>query len=352
METTLESRDEGELGVRAFEITRPGFIERIVYPIASTESGRTMLSSDCQAAIVQDRGTGRITVSYRFGDEILVFGKLYSDELGPHSFQVLKGLWEEGLGEGEPYQVTKPLLYMPEYNLLLMSAAAGVPLMALLGQDGPEFLAHIRQAARWLVRLHRVPLRAGRAESLWDSLKLFRVVRRLTKAAARVPHERKRLIEMVDALCREGKRGPGQVPAVQTHGRFHYEHIFVSGGPVTVIDFDRSLPSDPAKDLAEFLSMLRVRAFKRTGTTATVDAATRLFLEEYLAHLPGNSVNLTVHWGAFLLLNMFHYVKKYEPDNEAFDRLMQFYVREFDAVLSGELVPGHSRGREARLDAE
>jgi hypothetical protein len=165
METTLESRDKEELGVRAFEITRPEFIERIVYPIASTESGRTTLSPDCQASIVQDRGTGRITVSYHFGDEVLVFGKLYSDELGPHSFQVLKGLWKEGLGEGEIYQVTKPLLHMPELNFLLMSAAPGIPLMSLIGQDSPEFLAYIRQAARWLVRLHRVSLRVGRAES-------------------------------------------------------------------------------------------------------------------------------------------------------------------------------------------
>jgi hypothetical protein len=344
METTSESWDKEELEFRAFEVTRPVFIEQVVAPIACAELHRTRLSSRCQASIVQDRGTGRITVSYHFDDGILVFGKLYSDELGPHSFRVLKCLWEEGLGEGEPYQVTKPLLYMPEYNFLLMSAAAGVPLMSLIGQESPEFLAHVRQAARWLVRLHRAPLRVGRAESLWDSLKLFRVVRRLTKAAARVPHERKRLVEMVDALCRKGEQGPGQVPAVQTHGRFHYEHIFVNGGPVTVIDFDRSLPSDPAKDLAEFLSMLRVRAFKRTGTTATVDAATRLFLEEYLSHLPGNSVNLTVHWGAFLLLNMFHYVKKYEPNNAAFDRLMQFYTWEFDAVLSGELILGRGRG--------
>jgi hypothetical protein len=343
METTIESRTKGELAGRVFEITRPEFIERTVYPIACADSPRSKLSSDCQASIVQDRGTGRVTVSYRFGDGSLLFGKLYSDELGPYSFQVLKGLWEGGLGEGEPYQVTKPLLYMPEYNFLLMSAAEGTPFMSFIGEHTPELLAYVRQAAQWLVRLHRVSLRIGRAESLWDSLKLFRVVRRLTKAAARVPHERKRLIEMVDALCREGKQGPGQVPAVQTHGRYHYEHIFVIGGMVSVIDFDRSLPSDPAKDLAEFLSMLRIRAFKRTGTTAAVDAATRLFLEEYLSHLPGNSKNLIIHWGAFLLLNMFHYVKKYNPDNEAYEQLMQFYLREFDAVLSGELIPRHSR---------
>jgi hypothetical protein len=343
METTVERRATDELAIRAVEITRPGFIEQLVYPVACAGSGRTGLSSDCQTSIVQDRGTGRITVSYRFGDAILAYGKLYSDGLGPHCFRVLEALWAEGLGEGEPYQVTKPLLYVPEYNFLLMGAAAGVPLLSLIGQESPDLLAHIRQAARWLVRLHRAPLRLGRAESLWDSLKLFRVVRRLTKAAARVPHERKRLIEMVDALCRAGKLGPGQVPAVQTHGRFHYEHIFVNGEQVSVIDFDRSLPSDPAKDLAEFVSMLRIRAFKRMGATATVDAATRLFLEEYLSHLPANSQNLTVHWGAFLLLNMFHYVKKYEPDNEAFDRLMQFYVGEFDAVLSGALLPARDR---------
>jgi hypothetical protein len=343
METFLESQDPGELEARAVEITRPEFIEHIVQPVVCAQLAAFEPSSDCQASIVQDRGTGRITVSYRFGDEILAYGKLYSDALGPHSFRVLNGLWEEGLGENSLEQVTEPLLYMPEYNFLLMSAAAGTPLMSLIGQDDTELLASIHQAARWLVRLHRVSLRVGRAESLWDSMKLFRVVRRLTKAAARVPHERKRLIEMVEALCRQGQQGPGQVPAVQTHGRFHYEHIFVNGGLVTVIDFDRSLPSDPAKDLAEFVSMLRIRAFKRTGTTATVDAATRHFLAEYLSHLPENSRNLPAHWGAFLLLNMFHYVKKYEPDNEAYERLMQFYLREFETVISGEWLPGHRR---------
>ena len=65
METTLESRDKEELGVRAFEITRPEFIERIVYPIASTESGRTTLSPDCQASIVQDGSDIHVMLALR-----------------------------------------------------------------------------------------------------------------------------------------------------------------------------------------------------------------------------------------------------------------------------------------------
>jgi hypothetical protein len=36
---------------------------------------------------------------------------------------------------------------------------------------------------------------------------------------------------------------------------------------------------------------------------------------------------------------MFHFVKKYKPDDAAFERMMQFYEEEFDTVLSGKLLP-------------
>jgi hypothetical protein len=160
------------------------------------------------------------------------------------------------------------------------------------------------------------------------------------KAAGAAPDQRKRLIGMVDALCERARKGPEQGPVVQTHGRYHYEHVFLDEETVTVIDFDRSRPSDPARDLAEFVSMLRLRTFKLLGSTTTADAPTRLFLHEYAARLPGHVVNLAVHWGACLLLNMCRYVKKHEPGNEAFVRMMEFYATEFDAVLSGRFEPG------------
>lgn len=334
-----ESRDPGALESRATAIMQPSFIQNIVYPIVCRETARPRLSQDCQTSIVQNTGTGRITVGYRFGDDLMVFGKLYSDGLGPHSVQVIKGLWQGGFGNEEPYQVSQPLSYLPEYNLFLTRAAAGTPLMAFLGQDSPELLAYVRQAAQWLIRLHRTPLHMGRRDSLWDSLKLFRIVRRLTKAVARAPHMRKQLIDMVDRLCQTAQQNPDQAPTVQTHGRYHYEHIFANDTTVTLIDFDRSQPSDPAKDVAEFLSVLRLRTMKRTGSTDTAEAPTQVFLEEYLAHLPGYAGNLAIYWGAFLLLNMFHFVKKYKPDDVAFERMMQFYEEEFDTVLSGKLLP-------------
>lgn len=334
-----ESGDPGALESRATAIMQPSFIQKVVYPIVCRETASPGRSQDCQTAIVQNTGTGRITVGYHFGDELMVFGKLYSDGLGPHSVQVIESLWQGGFGNEEPYQVSQPLSYLPEYNLFLTRAAAGTPLMAFLGQDSPEVLAYVRQAAQWLIRLHRTPLHMGRRDSLWDSLKLFRIVRRLTKAVARAPHMRQQLIDMVDRLCQKAQQNPDQVPTVQTHGRFHYEHIFANDTTVTLIDFDRSQPSDPAKDVAEFLSVLRLRTMKRTGSTDTAEAPTQVFLEEYLTHLPGYAENLATYWGAFLLLNMFHFVKKYKPDDAAFERMMQFYGEEFDTVLSGKLLP-------------
>lgn len=337
----MAAQSHGKIGLelRVSEITQPDFIKEVVSPLVFKNFTSAEPSSSCETSVVQNTGTGRITINYRFSNGPLIFGKLYSNDLGGYGYRVLKELWEGGLGSGESYQVSEPLCHLPEVNLLLTRAVPGVPLMSLIGQDGLEVLARIRQAARLLVRLHRLPLRVGSTESLWDSLKLFRIIRRLTKAAARVPHERDRFIGLVDALSQKAKQGSRHVPVVQTHGRYHYEHIFVDDETVSMIDLDRSVPSDPAKDLAEFVNMLRLRTLKETGSIATAETSTKVFLEEYLSHLPENAVNLPIYWGAFLLLNIFGYMKRYRAKDEVFSERMDFYLREFDAVLSNKFLP-------------
>jgi thiamine kinase-like enzyme len=338
--------DTEELEARASKITEPEFIRSVVYPAVygnSQVSTRIKAGNEgkwgCEAQIVQNTGTGRITVSYRFDDGERAFGKVYCDALGLLGNELTKGLWENGFGKANPNKVSEPLLYSSEHSFLLTRAAAGVPLLESLGNDGPEVLTKVRQAARWLVELHKCPLRIGRPESLWESLKLSRILHRITKAAARAPHERERMIGMVDRLCEKGKRGPEQERTVQTHGRYHHEHIFVGQGTVTLIDFDRSAPADPAKDLAEFVSVLRHRTQKKRGSTSTAEAPTRVFLEEYLSHLPANLENLAIHWGAFLLLNMFHYVKKQQHEAQGFESQIAFYEKEFDWIMSEKFLP-------------
>lgn len=327
-----------ELEARASKITDPEFIGQVVYPAAREGAARGGPSIDCKTTIVQDRGTGRITLNYAFDDGTLVFGKLYSDELARHSFQALDNLWKGGFGNDQPYQISQPLLYVPEHRLLLTKAVEGTPLESFVGRDCPELVPYVRQAAKWLVQLHSSSIRVGRDESLWQSLKLFKVIRRLAKASALVPERKDMMIEMVNTLCDRGKQSQATMHVVQTHGRFHYEHILVNGSKTTVIDFDRSLPSDPAKDLAEFVSMLRLRTFKLSGSAEAADAPTQAFLGEYLSHLPENAANLAIHWGAFLLLTLLRHARK--PAAESSGRVVQFCQKEFDSVLSASPVPG------------
>lgn len=331
--------DENELSARAAEIMRSEFVEKVVYPAVFGKSCDEAHPPAFKTFVAQeDRRTGRVNVGYRFGSDVQVFGKLYPSKHEPHSFKVMQGLRAAGFGDG-PHQVVEPLAFLPDHGFLLTRTARGIPLMNFIGKEGAEVLEGVRRAARWLVQLHDSPLRIGPPETLWRSMRLFAILRRLAKTAATMPHERNRLGEMIDRLCRKAGESRTRPPVVQVHGRFHHEHIYLSENTVTVIDLDQSFPSDPAKDLAEFVTMLRRRTFKRMGSLATAHEPTRAFLAEYNAHLPANMQNLTLYWGAAILLDLFHYKKK-ESGDEMAKRMAAFLEDDYDAVLSGELIRG------------
>ncbi len=328
-----------DLETRLSKIMEVEFINKIVQLAGLTGATENdALLNECKTSVVQDTGTGRVTVSYRFNDDTLVYGKLFSDELGPHSTGVLEALWETEFGKGQPFQVSEPLLYLSDYNLLITRAVKGNPLSDYIGHETPELLMYVRGAAQWLVRLHLSPILIGTRGSLWNSLKLISIVRQLGKSIAKRPHMRKDFIRLVDDLCEKGKQYSGQV-MVQTHGRYHCEHIYVCEEMISVIDFDRSHPSDPAKDLAEFLNILRFKTFKQTGSTDQAESSTRIFLEEYLSQLPGNASNLAIHWGAYILLQMFRYSQRHNHQESGFAARMDYFQKEFESALTEKLIP-------------
>ena len=332
------TRDPGEddFRARAAELIQPAFVAKVVYPAlfgrACGEAGLPPLET---ALSQEDRQTGRVTVSYRFGEEVPVFGKLYPAGES-HAFEVMEKLREKGFGDG-PYRVAEPLAYIPGHNLLLTRGATGEPLVKIIGERRPDAVESARRAARWLVRLHASPLRIGPEETFWNATKLLTAIRHLAKVAAGTPRERSRYLERIERLCRKAGENPKRPPVVQTHGSFHGEHIFVTPDEITVIDFDKSFPADPARDLAEFLALLRRWAFKREGTPGTVREPTRAFLDEYRRHLPGNMESLPLYWGAAILVDLFHYQKK-RPRERLTERMIGFLKEDFDAVLSQKMI--------------
>ena len=336
--SSLSEVSEEARQTRSSLVMEAEFVGSVLYPTVFGKSRDEAHLPACEIFVAQedDRGTGRVTVGYRFGADELVFGKLYPSKAAPHSYEVMQRLRRAGFGDG-PYQVAEPLAFLAEHNFLVTRSAPGVPLMDSIGEDGPAVLENVRRAARWLVHLHKSPLRIGPTDSLWRSMRLLTIVMRLTQAAAKMPFERDRLLEKIDRLSQRAEENREFSPVVQTHGSFHHEHLFVSDNIITVIDFDKSFPADPARDLAEFLTMLRRRTFQRTGSLATAHEPTRAFLAEYAAHLPANMKNLAVYWGAAILPDLFRYKKK-SSQEERMDRLARFCEEEYDAVLSGELI--------------
>ena len=284
-----------------------------------------------KATLVQDAGTGRVTTRYEFDAATVVFAKRYTDDLGAHSYRVQRAFWECGFGRDSRFRVPKPMAFLPEKNLFLMRECPGAPLAALLGKGSCEWKAGIREAARWLAAFHRSPLRVGDPEPEWDSLKTFRLANRLVKAAAARPSERVLLLDLMHMLKERFAALPEGRPVVQTHGRFHHDHVFLSPEAVTVIDLDRSRPADPAKDVAEFVRVLRLAAFRAGVDEALTGEVTEAFLAEYLGLVPAAAAGLPHYWLSFLVLSYLGHLRKATPGG-ASAALRAFHEREIRRV--------------------
>lgn len=323
-----------ELGTWACSFKNSDFISRFVYPAVE---GRQLIAGtrlDCKTTVVQNTGTGRLTLRYDFDSGQTLYAKLYTDYLGAHSYSVMKELWDSGFDRNSRFQVPEPLAFLSEHNFVLMRGVSGQPLAGALNGEGPlDLIEGCREAARWLAAFHRSSLRVGERESDWDSLKIFRVSVRLIKAAAARPEERGALLDYMHALKARIKDFPANLPVAQTHGRYHHEHVFIAGNQVAVIDWDRSRPTNPAKDVAEFLRVLRMSAFRSHPDMSRADEATDAFLDEYLTQVPEVAHSLPFYWSAFLWLSLFGFLKKVGPDDPRRAGLLAYHVREMERAM-------------------
>lgn len=323
-----------ELGRFAVNISDEDFIGRRVFPTLSRDAkpANDKRTSNCETTVVQNTGTGRLTLRYDFDAGPIVYAKLYTDGLGLHSYRINTLLWRGGFNRSSRYQVPEPLAFMPEHNLFLMRSVEGRPLTDALRGECDEFTLEdgAREAARWLAAFHRAPVRVGEAEADWDSLKIFRVCVRLIKAAAARPHMRAELLDLMHALKDRVHRMPSRRPLAQTHGRYHQDHVFISRDSVAVIDLDRSRPTDPAKDVGEFLRVLRMASFKKGYDMGRTDRATRIFLDEYLSLAPETAAGVPFYWSAFLWLSLFGCMKKIDLNDPRGRALVDFHMREME----------------------
>jgi hypothetical protein len=322
-----------ELAQRIEQVSRPEFIEKYVIGSLPEFKGRAVSPDETEISIVQNDGTGAATIQYQIEDSTSVFAKLYASDgtgaaHGAHSFQVLSALWNDGCGRDSRYRVSEPLGFYPEFNMLLIRGAEGT-LVASAETD--EELAHgSREAARWIAQMHLSDVRVGDTRYPWEVY--HKLMHRLAKAAANNPERVDDLIEMADRF--EDLARKVKPHFVQAHGQYRHIHVFVGDETVTVIDLDRSRPSDPAQDLGEYIHRMRTKRYKATRGESRAEEATQAFLEEYGAKLPQNLVNLPYYWGYHNLVSLWRYMKSSTPQDPAWADMLKFYESEFERAES------------------
>lgn len=290
---------------------------------------------DCQAAIVQNAGTGRLTLRYVFSEDCVIFAKLYVDELGPHCYQVNRALWDAGFNDQGPLRVPAPIGFLPDQGLLLMRGVKGKPLGSVFdGDSSIDLISGCQRAGEWLASLHRTALNIGAPDTDWDSLKLFRLATRLIKASATRPDKLDSIRELLEKLEERTNLLPSNRRFVFTHGRYHHDHVFLEPGATSVIDLDRCRPSDPAKDAAEFVRVLRLTAYKEGFDMDVARLATMAFLRAYLAKVPEATASLGCYWATYVFHSLLGGLKKARSKgNKTWEELERFYVSEIALAL-------------------
>jgi aminoglycoside phosphotransferase (APT) family kinase protein len=331
MPATRDSKDA--LARKVHELTSEEFVRERIFSLTGACTGTR--GAQFAASVVQNTGTGRLTLLYEFGADCGVVAKLYSDDLGQRSYAALQTLRSEGFGSDSRYQVPEPLGFLADHNLLLMRRMPGVAISAALRDDRSfDLVKSCREAARWLAKLHGSPLAIGHHETDWDSLKLFRMCTRFLKAAAAKPAQldtMRDLMEEVEASILRLRYDRRFVP---THGRYHADHVFISPRATCVIDLDRVGWSDPGKDLAEFLRVLRSTAFKNCDNMTRIDQASSAFLDEYLGQFPEGAKTLACYWASSTFHSYLGAMKaSRDKERRTSQELIEFYRKEIHYAL-------------------
>jgi len=321
-----------DLAQKALALTTNEFVQQRIVPSLSAWGSDRCL--DCSTAVLQNTGTGRLTLRYAFGPNVVI-AKMFSDHLGSQSFETNVRLWNSGFNRDSRYQVPEPIAFFPDVNLLLMRQAPGIPVAAALERDrSGELVSYCSRAAQWLAKLHRSSALFGRVETEAQSVKLFRLASRLVKAASMRPEQLDMLRDLLDAVSERIAALPSNRTLVQTHGRYHHDHVFVSSAATVVIDLDRCCPSDPAKDVAEFISVLRNASFVRGLDMACVEKATDAFLGEYLAAVPEAEATVGCYWATAVFHDLLSGIKKCRAKgNRSWEERQQFYLNEINRAL-------------------
>lgn len=205
--------------------------------------------------------------------------KVYRNERGQETFQLLRSL-SERTAEGQlPYSVVRPIAYLGELRTLVLEEAAGTALQQLLlaGCDSAKLM---RPVARAVAAFNQNDLKIPRLHSLADQFDDVKRASSLVQWAC--PRARAEVREITAAVL----AGLEEVPPAPIHRDLKTDHIFLSGERVIFIDLDSVVLGDPVRDPAHLFAHIAARVGLDAMPLDQARTAAAAFVEEYFTLVP------------------------------------------------------------------
>jgi aminoglycoside phosphotransferase (APT) family kinase protein len=214
-----------------------------------------------------------------------LIGKVYRKDRS-QIFQTMERIQQVGFGPQDEFSIPQPIAYLSSLRLLLQEKVEG-PLADEIFKTGDE---HSRAVAAercglWLARFHTLAPKAGQvscAKAYLDSGSMQRCSRDMTKQGGHLPGKAARLLQRLG----EASSSLSPVEMCPGHGGYRATHVILVPGRTVTFDLDTYDVTDPARDVARFLSALRSLALAQLGSIRMLDGAAEVFLDAYLAAGP------------------------------------------------------------------
>src|SRR5437867_952985 len=180
-----------------------------------------------------DAATGRAAT-------LRCFVKVYRNDHGEHTFELLQSLGQR-VERGEvPYSVVRPVAYRADLRTLVLDEAPGTALQRLL-RGGHDATNALRIAARAAAAFNQDDL--GNANVACSPLAVQ--LEELRRGATIVEWARPELAAQVRAITAAVAAGLEEVAPAPIHGDLKPDHVFLAGDPVIFIDRDAVVAGDP-----------------------------------------------------------------------------------------------------------
>ena len=180
--------------------------------------------------------------------------RAFRREDGARAFRVAREVADAVAERCEGVNCLRPLAYLAEDAVVLYPQLCGVPLSGYARRLSPESAQWLRRAGAALRALHHLPVAlAGRPEPHDLAAEIRSIVRKSHHIPVLLPQVGSAIEVLLDRARELHNRLP-QEPPTFTHGDLKTEHMWVTAGELTVMDFDSARPADPALDIGYFLA--------------------------------------------------------------------------------------------------